>query len=73
MLGGCFWPLEIVSSKPLLLLSNITPQKWAIYSIEKVMIHGAGFEEVLFSVLVLVGMGIVYMGAGTYLLEKKSA
>ncbi len=73
MLGGCFWPLEIVSSKLLLMLSNITPQKWAIYSIEKVMIHGAGFEEVLFSVLVLVGMGIVYMAAGTYLLEKKSA
>jgi len=73
MLGGCFWPLEIVTSKPLLLLSNITPQKWAIEAIEKVIIHGYNLNEVMFSVAVLVGMGIVYLSLGTYLLEKKSA
>jgi len=73
MLGGCFWPLEIVTAKPLLLLSNITPQKWAISAIEKVIIQGYGINEVVLSVLVLLGMGIVYLGMGTYLLEKKSA
>lgn len=73
MLGGCFWPLEIVTSKPLLLLSNITPQKWAIDAIEKVIIHGYNLDEVILSVAVLVGMGIVYLSLGTYLLEKKSA
>jgi len=73
MLGGCFWPLEIVTAKPLLLLSNITPQKWAISAIEKIMVYGVGLNEVMFSVLVLVGMGIVYMLLGTYFLQKKSA
>jgi len=73
MLGGCFWPLEIVTARPLLLLANITPQKWAISSIEQVMIHGAGFDQIAFSVIVLVGMGILYMSLGSYLLEKKSA
>lgn len=73
MLGGCFWPLEIVTAKPLLLLANITPQKWAVSSIEKVMVHGYGFEEVVPSILVLVGMGILYMILGTYFLQKKTA
>lgn len=73
MLGGCFWPLEIVTAKPLLLLSNITPQKWAISAIERIMVYGVGLNEVMFSVLVLVGMGIVYMLLGTYFLQKKSA
>ncbi|MCH4889893.1 ABC transporter permease [Acidaminobacter sp. JC074] len=73
MLGGCFWPLEIVTAKPLLLLSNITPQKWAVSAIEKIMVYGAGFNEVIFSVAVLVAMGMVYMLLGAFFLQKKSA
>jgi len=73
MLGGCFWPLEIVTAKPLLLLSNITPQKWAISAIEKIMVYGVGLNEVMFSVLVLVGMGVAYMLLGTFFLQRKSA
>ncbi len=73
MLGGCFWPLEIVTAKPLLLLSNITPQKWAISAIEKIMVYGVGLDEVMFSVLVLVGMGVAYMLLGTFFLQRKSA
>lgn len=73
MLGGCFWPLEIVTAKPLLLLSNIAPQKWAISAIKSIVVSGYGLNEVYVSILVLVGMGIAYMLLGTYLLEKKSA
>lgn len=73
MIGGCFWPLEIVTSRPLLLLSNIAPQKWAISAIKSIVVNGYGLNEVYVSLLVLVGMGIAYMLLGTYLLEKKSA
>ncbi len=73
MLGGCFWPLEIVSSKILLALANITPQKWALESIKKIGVHGYGFEEVLFEFAVLVAMGLIYLTLGNILLNRKTA
>lgn len=73
MLGGCFWPLEIVSSKALLLLANITPQKWAMLSIEKIVVYGYGLNEVKFGVIVLLFMGIVYLFLGTILLNKETS
>lgn len=72
MLGGCFWPLEIVTAKPLLFLSMFTPQRWAIAAIEKVVVHGYHISEVMGSVGILLGMGTVYMILGTYLLERKA-
>lgn len=72
MLGGCFWPLEIVTSKVLLFLSLLTPQRWAIEAIKKVVVHGYPLNDVLFNISILLGMGIVYLLIGTYVLEKKS-
>lgn len=73
MLGGCFWPLEIVTSKILLGLSMVTPQRWAISAIEKIVIHNYSLNEVIMNVVILTAMGLVYLLAGTYLLEKKTA
>lgn len=73
MLGGCFWPLEIVSSKLLLFASNITPQKWAISSLKSIVVNGYGLEEAGNGILVLLLMGMVYVTLGTLLLNKKSA
>jgi len=42
MLGGCMWPLEIVNSKVLLALANLTPHKWAIEGMEKIASYGYG-------------------------------
>nr|HPL54672.1 ABC transporter permease [Bacillota bacterium] len=48
MLGGCMWPLEIVNSKPLLLLAELTPQKWAMQGMESIASKGMGFEAAIF-------------------------
>ena len=72
MLGGCFWPLEIVTSKPLLFLSLLTPQRWAIQGIKSVIIYGEGFSEISFSVLILLGMGTLYLLIGAWLLNRKA-
>lgn len=71
MLGGSFWPLEIVSNKFLLALSTLTPQRWGINAIEKIVIHGSGLSEIYTNIMILMLMGIVYLGLGVYLLEKK--
>lgn len=72
MLGGCFWPLEIVTSKILLFLSVLTPQRWAIEAIEKLLIHGYKLSAITYNIFILLGMGLVYLLLGTLLLNKKA-
>ena len=64
MLGGCMWPLEIVNSKPLLLLAELTPQKWAMQGMESIASKGMGFEAAIFPTIVLLIMGILFFAAG---------
>lgn len=72
MLGGCMWPLEIITSKPLLMLANMTPHKWALSAIEGVVIYGKVDSNTLVSVVVLLVMGIGYLILGERVLYFKS-
>ena len=73
MIGGSFWSLEIVTSKVMLFLANLTPQKWAIGAIKDIVVYGYGFDKVFFAFSVLMGMGVAYTILGTVLLNKKNA
>lgn len=72
MLGGCMWPLEIITSKPLLMLANITPHKWAISAIEGAVIYGRIDQNTWLSVGVLASMGIAYLILGERMMYFKS-
>ena len=72
MLGGCMWPLEIITSKPLLMLANITPHKWAISAIEGAVIYGRIDQNTWLSVGVLAFMGIAYLILGERMMYFKS-
>jgi len=56
--------LEIVNSKPLLLLAELTPQKWAMQGMESIASKGMGFEAAIFPTIVLLIMGILFFAAG---------
>lgn len=64
MLGGAMWPLEIVESKILLFLANLTPQKWAIEGMEKIVMYGGGFTDILPNIGVLVVMSLIFFIIG---------
>lgn len=66
MLGGCLWPLEIVTSKVLLALANITPHKWAMEAMTNFTIKGQPLSSSLNSILVLIAMGILSYGLSVY-------
>lgn len=72
MIGGCMWPLEIITSKPLLFLANLTPHKWALDAIKGAVIYGRVDNGTLLSVLVLVIMGVSYLILGERVLYFKS-
>jgi len=67
MIGGCMWPLEIINSKILLFMANLTPHKWALESIKSLIITG---EIEIKSVLILLFMGILFFIGGTNIYKK---
>jgi ABC-2 type transport system permease protein len=67
MLGGTMWPLEIIQSKILLFLANLMPHKWALQIIEQTAAYGLNISNYIVSVLVLFGMGTIYLLIGIYI------
>ncbi len=47
MIGGCMWPLEIITSKVLLVLADFTPQRWAYKGMKTIIVQGGGMADVL--------------------------
>ena len=64
MLGGAMWPLELVQSKILLFLANLTPQKWAIEGMEKIVMYGGDFNDILPNIGVLALMSAIFFVIG---------
>jgi len=58
-LGGCWWPIEIVS-KPLQQLALTLPSGWAMKALHDTISFGRGLDGVLLPVAVLLGFGLVF-------------
>jgi len=71
MLGGTMWPLEIISSKILLTLSNLMPHKWAMEVLTHTAAYGFNLDIYMKSFSVLILMGLVYLVLGIKLTEIK--
>lgn len=72
MIGGCMWPLEIITSKPLLFLANLTPHKWAFGAIKGAVVYGRVDQTTITAVCVLLGMGILYLVLGERVMYLKA-
>ena len=70
MLGGCMWPMELINNKVLLLLANITPQRWALSAMESIAMRGAAPTTAVVPMLVLLGMAAVYFMLGLRVVKK---
>lgn len=70
MLGGCMWPLSIVS-EGLRRVADFTPQRWALDAAEHLAINGGGLGSVLTSILVLGAMALVFFAVSVVLYNKK--
>ncbi|MEH7239184.1 ABC transporter permease [Bacillus sp. JJ1562] len=73
MLGGAYWPLEIVSSEFLLKVSDFVPIKHAMEGLKAATIYGAPMSEILYPISILTLMGVVLIGIGINVMERKNA
>ncbi|MUV36668.1 putative transport permease YfiN [Lentibacillus sp. JNUCC-1] len=71
MIGGLFWPLEIVESDIMLMLSKGVPTSYGLSLIKDIVVYGHSFSEALFPMAMLVFMGVLMAGVGIHLMEKR--
>ncbi|GKV57836.1 putative transport permease YfiN [Sporosarcina sp. NCCP-2222] len=62
MLGGVYWPLDIVPEF-MQKIANFVPQSWAIEGF-KSLVDGAALGDIMTPILVLMGFAIVFLSIG---------
>lgn len=63
MLGGCFWPLELVP--PVMrTIARITPQAWVMDGLRNVVLRGNPLSTAVGPILVLLGFTALFFGLG---------
>src|SRR5699024_12836336 len=70
MLDGAFWPLEIVDSDFMLLLSNIIPIKYGLDLLNGITSSGSTWEDMLEPTAILLLMSVVFTGIGIDFMEE---
>jgi ABC-type multidrug transport system permease subunit len=59
-LGGCWWPIEVVS-RPFRIVALFFPTGWAMDGLHKLISFGYGLREVSLDVAVLAAFGLVFI------------
>ena len=73
MIGGAYWPIEIVTNPVLLALSKIVPVSYGMEALKGVAYYGYTWAELLRPVSSLLLFGVVCMGVGINLIERRSS
>lgn len=71
MIGGAFWPIEIVESELMLMLSKVVPITYGMDMLQGVTLYGQSFGDVLYPVTILLLMSVILMGMGIHLMERR--
>lgn len=71
MLGGAFWPLEIVSNTIILTMSAVIPINYAMDALNQISVYGNGLNAILEQLGLLFLMGVLASGIGINLMERR--
>ncbi len=72
MIGGAFWPLEIVSNRFILAIAKIDPIAYAMEALQSVTMFGQEISNIYDSLAILVFIGVLCIGVGINLMERRS-
>lgn len=73
MVGGAFWPIELVSNELLLAISKILPITYGLEALKTVAVYGNGMEAIIWQLVGLLAFGAVCLTLGIRLLEWRTA
>ncbi|GMA08507.1 hypothetical protein GCM10025886_16580 [Tetragenococcus halophilus subsp. flandriensis] len=72
MLGGAFWPIDIVENRLILFLGELMPIKHGLQSMNDVIINNYSLIDILQPIGILLLMGTLFMGIGINLMERST-
>lgn len=70
MLGGAFWPIELISNQIMIALSKAMPIFYGMDGLIGAILYDQGIAELLEPISILLLMGVVFMGVGVNLMER---
>lgn len=68
MLGGCLWPIEVVSPA-MQAIARLTPTGWAVMGLTDVVVRNQGVQAAVTPTLVLLAFAAVTLGIGAKMLR----
>ncbi|WP_019243218.1 MULTISPECIES: ABC transporter permease [Bacillus] len=71
MIGGAYWPLEIVTSDTILTLSKIVPLTYAMEALKGATVYGHSWDALIFPTSIMLLMGVVMIGLGIKVIDRK--
>ncbi|MFB5087396.1 ABC transporter permease [Psychrobacillus sp. PGGUH221] len=72
MIGGAYWPLEIVQSEGLLAMKWLSPIYYGMEALKRVTIYGETLSDVWTYVSMMLLLGVILLAVGITLLEKRT-
>lgn len=72
MIGGAYWPIEIVESDFLLLLAKFNPVTYGMEALKEATIYNASLIDLMQPMMILMLMGVTLMGIGINLMERRA-
>ena len=73
MLGGAYWPLELVSSQVIQLLAKFVPLTYGMEALKGATVYGYDWSNLLYPMGIMTLMGVICMGFGIWLFNRKVA
>lgn len=72
MLGGAFWPIDLVENRFILFIGDLMPIKHGLESMVDVIVDGYTLTDILQPLGILLLMGTLFMGIGINLMERST-
>ncbi|MFD1030088.1 ABC transporter permease [Metaplanococcus flavidus] len=72
MIGGAFWPIELVSNNLLLAISKVLPITYALDALKGVAIYDRSWQELSEPISIMLLFGVVCMGIGINFMERRT-
>lgn len=71
MLGGAYWPIELVSNSFVVISSQFIPLTYGMEALKGITLYQYGWSELLRPLGVMVLMSVLFMGIGINLMERR--
>lgn len=71
MLGGAYWPLEVVENKAMLVLAKFMPVTYGMDILNGLTLYDKSTSELLLPVSILLFMSVLFAGVGIHIMERR--